>query len=278
VNFRKVSSTYFGTLKAKLIKGRHFTEADDLSKPKVTIIDKKLAAKYFPGEDPIGKQILSPDGGNPREVIGVVDDLREGALDSDARPTLYLAFNQNPDTIFSIVVRTAQSERTLLPTLERTIHQVDPGISTFGQSTMTEQVNDSPAAYIRRSSASLVGGFATLALVLGVIGLYGVIAYSVSQRRREIGVRIALGAQPMSVYRLILKEAACLIGIGVALGLAGAVAATTSLRALLFGVDAHDPATMIGVAGVLGVASLLASCIPARRAASVDPVEALRTD
>src|SRR5262249_4568857 len=144
--------------------------------------------------------------------------------------------------------------------------------------TMTQQINDSQTAYLHRSSAWLVGGFAILALLLSVVGLYGVIAYSVSQRTREIGVRIALGAQRSSGYQLILKEATWPIGIGIIAGLAGSLAVTTLMGKLLFGVHSWDVPTLIAVALVLGVAALFASYIPARRAASVNPVEALRAE
>jgi ABC-type antimicrobial peptide transport system permease subunit len=145
-------------------------------------------------------------------------------------------------------------------------------------STMTEQINDSQTAYIHRSAAYLVGGFAVLALLLGVVGLYGVIAYSVSQRTREIGVRMALGAQRSSVYKLVLSEAGRLIGVGIVVGLVGAVGAATLMRSLLFGVQAWDAGTLVAVAVVLGVSAMLASFIPARRAASVNPTEALRAE
>jgi ABC-type antimicrobial peptide transport system permease subunit len=143
---------------------------------------------------------------------------------------------------------------------------------------MSERINDSQTAYLHRSSAWLAGGFAVLALLLGVIGLYGVVAYSVTQRTREIGIRMALGAQPKSVYRLILKEAGWLTGIGIALGLACCVPAATLMRHLLFGVSSWDVPTLAAVAVVLGISALLASFIPARRAASVNPVEALRAE
>jgi macrolide transport system ATP-binding/permease protein len=143
---------------------------------------------------------------------------------------------------------------------------------------MTDRINDSPSAYLHRSSAWLVGGFAVLALLLGVVGLYGVVAYSVSQRTREIGVRMALGAQRSSVYRLILAEASWLTAVGIVLGLVCSVVAATLMRGLLFGVRSWDVPTLTAVAAVLGVFALLASYIPARRAASVNPVDALRAE
>ncbi len=158
------------------------------------------------------------------------------------------------------------------------IHQIDPGIVTGGEATMNERIKDSPSAYLHRSSAWLVGGFAALALLLGVVGFYGVVAYSVSRRTREIGVRMALGAQRSSVYQLILKEAGWLTGIGITVGLACAVAAATLMRGLLFGVRSWDVPTLAAVAAVLGVAALLASYIPARWAASISPVDALRAE
>jgi ABC-type antimicrobial peptide transport system permease subunit len=174
------------------------------------------------------------------------------------------------------MVRVTSGAPSPLPALIATIHQIDPGIITMGGKWMSDRINDS--TYLQRSSAWLVGGFAALALLLGVIGLYGVVAYSVSQRTREIGVRMALGAQPGSVYLLILKEAVWLIAAGVGIGLACAVAAATLIRGLLFGVRSWDAPTLAAVAAVLGIAALLASFVPARRAASVNPVDALRAE
>jgi predicted permease len=279
VGYREVSSGYFTTLRTKLLRGRYFTEADDASRPPVVIIDRALAEKYFPGEDPIGKQMSYSGATSPRmQVVGIVEDIKEGALDEATWPTLYVAFNQDPDDHFALVVRTSKGEQALLPTLAATIHRIDPGISTFDQRTMTDRINNTTAAYLHRCSAWLVGGFAFLALLLGAAGLYGVIAYSVSRRTREIGVRMALGAQRGRVYRLILREAGWLIAAGIAIGLACSVAAATLLRGLLFGVRSADPEILAAVAGVLGVAALLASYIPARRAASVNPVDALRAE
>ena len=279
VGYRQVSSGYFTALRAKLLRGRYFTEADDASKPPVVIIDRALAEKYFPGEDPVGRQMAySGATSPPMQVVGIVEDIKEGALDETTWPTLYVAYNQDPDDHFSLVVRTSKGEQALLPTLSATIHRIDPGISTYDLRTMGDRIDNTQAAYLRRCSAWLVGGFALLALLLGAAGLYGVIAYSVSRRTREIGVRMALGAQRGTVYRLILQEAGRLITAGIAIGLVCSVAAATLLRSLLFGVSAADPETMAVVAGVLGIAALLASYIPARRAASVNPVDALRAE
>jgi ABC-type antimicrobial peptide transport system permease subunit len=199
-------------------------------------------------------------------------------LDTAIPPVLYRPFNQSTDTYLGLVVRTSQAEGSLLPALAATIRQIDPGIVTIGGMAMTDRIDDSASAYIHRSLAWLVGGFAALALLLGVVGLYGVVAYSVSQRNREIGIRMALGAQPRSVYRLILKEAGWLTAFGILMGLVCSVAAATLMRGLLFGIRSWDVATLAAVAGVLGISAMLASFIPARRAASVNPVEALRAE
>lgn len=283
VPVRNVSSAYFSTIQAKLLRGRCFTDAEDTSKPGVAVINQALAKKYFPGENPIGQRIgdtaLSPK--SIAEIIGIVDDIREGPLDQAIVPALYLPFNQNPDRYFYVVARTSQSEQSL-PTLstaiDSTIRDIDPGILNTGETTMNELIQDSPSAYMHRSSAWLVGGFAAVALLLGVVGLYGVIAYSVGQRTREIGVRMALGAQRSSVYQLVLKEAGWLTVIGILVGLAGAMTAAMLMRKLLFGIRFWDVPTLIAVSAVLGIAALLASYIPARRAASVNPVEALRAE
>ena len=158
------------------------------------------------------------------------------------------------------------------------VHQVDPGIGVTNETTMTERINNSQTAYLHRSAAWLVGGFAALALLLGVVGLYGVIAYSVSQRTREIGVRMALGAQQSSVYRMVLKEAGRLTGIGIIAGLMCSIAVATLMQNLLFGVRSWDVSTLSVVAILLGASALLASYFPARRAASVNPMEALRAE
>jgi macrolide transport system ATP-binding/permease protein len=280
VSFRNVSAGYFETLQAKLVRGRFFTDSDDLTKVKVVIINRALADRYFPCEDPIGKQIgdteLSPK--SLKEIVGIVDNIHEEALDYKIRPAMYVPFNQNPDSGFDLVVRTTQSPQAILPSLSQAIHQIDPDVATARPITMEDRIHDSPEAYMHRSAAWLVGGFATLALALGVIGLYGVIAYSVSQRTREVGVRMALGAQRSAVYRMVLREAGILTGIGIVVGLVCSRISATLLQKLLFETSPRDIPTLVAVAAVLSAASLLASYVPARKAASVNPMEALRAE
>jgi len=262
------------------LKGRYFSDSEDGSKPMVIIVNESFAKKYFPGEDPIGKKVgdteLTPK--SIREIVGVVADFKDAGLQQDQWPAEYYHFNQNTDTYFTMLIRTRGDERTVLSVVAAAIHEVSKDAAVEEGTTMSEQINDSQTAYIHRSAAYLVGGFAGLALLLGVVGLYGVIAYSVSQRTREIGVRMALGAQRNSVYKLVLSEAGRLICVGIVLGLVGAVGAAMLMRSLLFGVQAWDAETLIAVAVVLGVSAMLASFIPARRAASVNPTEALRAE
>ena len=280
VNEREVSAEFFQTIGARLLRGRYFTDSEDTSKPGVVIINQALAKKYFPDEDPIGKQIgditLTPR--SIRQVIGVVADIREGGLDSEFWPAEYVPFNQSPDDYFGLIVRTSQAEQTLVPLLATTIHEIDPTIVTLQGIGMQSRIGNSPSAYMHRSTAWLVGVFAAMALLLGLVGLYGVIAYSVSQRTREIGVRMALGAERKTVYALVLREASWLTAIGIGAGLLGSLAATTLMRKLLFGVRSWDVPTLLAVATVLGLSALAASFLPARRAASVNPVDALRAE
>jgi predicted permease len=281
VNERDISPAYLQTLKARLVRGRFMAEDDIATKPQVIVINEALAKRYFPGENPIGKKIAndSLDPKSMREIVGVVADVREGGLDEDVWPSEYEALYQQPsDTFFAVAVRTAQDERSILPTLLSTLHNIDPNLGAYGEITMTDQIATTQSSLLHRFSTWLVGGFAAIALVLGVVGLYGVVAYSVSQRTREIGVRMALGAQRSSVYKLVMRQAGWLTMLGVGIGLVCAVGASMLMRKILFGVQAWDPATLIGVGLILAAASMAASFMPAYRAASVNPTEALRAE
>jgi ABC-type antimicrobial peptide transport system permease subunit len=199
-------------------------------------------------------------------------------LDAAPRGAMYLPFYQHSDNGFVVLARTALEDRSLIPAMDSAIRSVDGGMAIYEPMTMDQKIHDAPSTYLHRSSAWLVGGFAMVALLPGVVGLYGIVAYSVGQRKREIGVRMALGAQRSTVYRLILMESGRIIGVGCAIGFASAIAAGSLMHKLLFGVQAWDVTTLISVGLVLAVASLLASLLPARRAASMNPTEALRAE
>jgi macrolide transport system ATP-binding/permease protein len=280
VNSRDVTAGFFTTIQTRLVSGRFFTDGEDGTKPLVIVVNEAFARKYFPGEDPIGKivgdTVLTPK--TLRRIVGVVADFKDEGLDDPHWPAEYTAFEQSTDTDFSLMVRTKQDPASILPLLGSTVHGVSLLAGVEEGTSLDERINDSYTAYIHRSTAWLVGGFAALALLLGVVGLYGVIAYSVSQRTREIGVRMALGAQRSSVYSLVLGEAARLIAAGIVLGLASAVGAARLMSTLLFGVQAWDLKTLTAVALLLAGSALLASYFPARRAASVNPTEALRAE
>jgi len=275
-----VSAGYFATVQTRLLSGRFFTETDDIAHPSVVIINRMMAHQFFHGEDPIGQtigdQLLSP--GSLHQVIGVVDDIREGGLNEPLRPAVYFPVNQNPGSYSFVVARTRQDPAAALPELVSAIHRLDPGIGVRNEFTMVEHIHDGSASYLHSSAAWLVGGFAACALVLGVIGLYGVIAYSVGQRTREIGVRMALGAHRSSIGRLVLGEAAYLVLLGLVIGTGASFLTGRLLRSLLFGVRSWDLTILIGVSATIAATTFIAAWIPARRAAATDPMQALRSE
>jgi predicted permease len=280
VTERDVTPQYLPTLKARLARGRLLNEDDDATKSLKIVINEAFARKYFPGEDPIGQKIGNGalDPKSMREIVGVIADVRETGLDDEMWPSEYQSIYAGPDNFLSVVVRTAKDEKAMLPVLVKKLREIDPKLGVFGEITMTDQIESTQSALLHRFATWLVGGFAAIALVLGVVGLYGVVAYSVSQRTREIGVRMALGAQRKAVYGMVMRQAGWLTGMGVGIGLVCAVGASMLMRKLLFGVAAWDIPTLAGVAIVLGAASLAASFLPARRAASVNPTDALRAE
>lgn len=279
VGERQVSVGYFSALQARLLSGRYFTTSDNDSSPNVVIVNETLARELFPSGNALGKQIFP--GGQPQsamQIVGIVGDIKEGALDEKNVPFIYRPFQQVPSRSYGIVVRTAQDPASILSTLGPALHSIEPNIALSTPDTMTQTIDHSPAAYLHRAATSLVGGFAILSLLLGVIGLYGVIAYSVAQRTRELGVRMALGAQRGTVYGLIFKEAGWLTACGIMGGLFGSVAVGIWMRSLLFQVRFWDTAVLSSVAALLAISALLASYVPARRAASIDPIQALRAE
>ena len=280
VDERHVSADYLPTLRAHLVRGRFFTDAEDESAPGVVVINQALVRKYFKGGDPIGQRIGDYEGGHPslREIIGIVADVREGPLDADVSPAEYFPLNQTLDHDFDLVVRTKLDAAAFLPTLVSTLHQIDLNLGVSDEETMSERIDGTQAARLHRLSAWLTGGFAVMALILSVTGLYGVVSYLVSRRTREIGVRMALGARRSSVYSLVLGQAGRLAAIGLAIGLLSSIGASLLIRKLLYGVGVWDAVTLCGVTVLLGLSSMAASFFPARRAASVNPTDALRAE
>jgi macrolide transport system ATP-binding/permease protein len=273
---RRISADYFRTLKAPLERGREFTAADVTDTRPVTILNSTAARRHFRGEDPIGRSIsFGGPSSPPREIVGVVADIADGPPAAAPHASAYVPFDQ---TAFALVVRTAVPEQVLLPAIVAAVHQTHPGLLVNHASSMTDRIEGLPSTALNRSSAWLVGGFAAIAFVLGVAGFYGVVAYTVGQRTREIGVRMALGAARGGIYRLVMRDAGRLVGLGTTIGLAAAVGFGTLLRHVLFDIESWDPATLAAASALLIVAALAASFAPARRAMSVNPVDVLRAD
>ena len=279
VNQRDVSSLYLRTIGATLLTGRHFTD-DDGIKQKVVIVNETLARMYFPDENPIGQRFgdtrLTPE--SIKEIIGVVADIREGPLDAEIWPAVYYPYNQDPDMFFTLMARSSHSAEALLPGLVASLRQGSPHLGLFGETTMERQIAESPAAHLSRSAASLIAGFAVAALLLALIGLYGVVAYATSQRTREIAVRLALGAGQRTVFGMVLRDAVRLTAAGVFTGTLSAIAAAWLMQQLLFQTPPWDASTLVGVGLLLALATLVASAIPALRAASIAPADALRAE
>jgi macrolide transport system ATP-binding/permease protein len=277
-NVRTVSPGYFETLQAQLIQGRWFSEEDNDSAPRRAIVNKSFADLYLAHLDPLVEQVLFTccPKQKPRRIIGVVRDVKEGQLDSKSAPAIYETFLQSPNTYFNLAVRTLSSPDALMEPVKTTIRSIEPEVVIFDAQTMEQRIQQSPAAFLHRYPAWLSGAFAFLGLLLGSIGLYGLVAYSVSQRTQEIGIRMALGAQRKNVLTMVLTQGARLIAYGLALGTAVGIAAASLLRSLLFGVFAADPAVFSVVAGTLVAVTLAASLIPAWLATKVDPMVALR--
>jgi len=281
--YKRVTGSYFHTLDIRLLRGRAFTDRDTKGGAPVTVINETMAKRYFKGEDPIGKRILiqeilygQPGLGPeiPWEVVGIVGDEQTGSLIDTKSPGLYVTFGQSPTNDVSMVLRGALDPRTLTTAIHAAVHSVDKHQSVADLETL-EQIK-SGSVSSDRMQTMLLAIFAALALLLAAIGIYGVISYSVTQRTHELGIRAALGASRGSLLAMVIRRGMRLTLIGLAIGAAGALALTRLLGSLLFGISPRDPVTLIVVAAVLSTVALLACYIPARRAAGVDPMVALR--
>jgi putative ABC transport system permease protein len=279
-SIRIVSAGYGEAMGLELSAGRLLTAADREGAPVVAVVNESLARQYFAGGRAVGSQIQL-FGPEPVEIVGVVGDVRHSGLDAEPQPEMYVAFQQVPDRArmggpgaTSLVVRSAGNPLALVPFLRRAVLDVDPDIPLDNVMTMEARVSASVAG--PRFYALLLGFFALLALVLAAVGIYGVLSYNVSHRHREIGVRMALGAEGGDILRLVVREGLRLTGVGVAIGLGGAFGVTRFLKTLLFGVTATDPITYVAVTALLVLVAALACWVPARRATRVDPMAALR--
>jgi putative ABC transport system permease protein len=268
---------YFHTLGVPLIEGRDFTEKDNANSRRVVIINQTLARKFLPNQSPIGRRFK--EGGSDRtvnpwmEVVGVVGDVKYEGLDTPTAPAYYLPFAQSPIRQMSLLVSATLHPSSVAGSVRAEVRAIDPEIPIANIKTLEQLLNSSVAQ--PRFRTVLIGAFSAVAMLLAAIGIYGVVAYSVAQRTREIGIRMALGAQPRDVLALIVRQGMSLTLAGVALGILGALALTRVTANLLFGVGATDPATFLIISLLLLFVALLACYVPARRAANVNPMAAL---
>jgi putative ABC transport system permease protein len=274
---RSITPDYFRVLQTPLLRGRFFTEADTADAPGVVIVNQAMAKKYWPGEDAVGKRInfgdADPNNTKWFTIVGVVSDIHHQGLDVDPKPEFYLPHPQRAYRGMILTVRSAQDPRALIPTLRKEIGAIDPDQPLANVRTLETVTSESIAP--RRMSVVLLGAFASIALLLAAVGIYGVISYLVVQRTHEIGVRMALGAQRQDVLQMVVGHALKLVGIGALIGLALAFLSTRALAALLYSVSAFDLTTFLFVTITLAGVALIASYIPALRATRADPMIAL---
>jgi putative ABC transport system permease protein len=279
---RIVTPDYFQTLKIPLKSGRLFDAHDDGNAPEVVLINERAAQRFWAGQNPIGQEVhvgvtlAKTARSGQKTIVGIVGNVKYGALDAETPPEIYLPYAQHQVDTATIAVRTAGDPLSFAPMLRREVAALDREMPVADIQTMATLIGSSIAE--RSFTMLLLVSFATLALLLAAIGIYGVLAYVVSQRTQEIGVRLAIGASPRAVVGLFVREGAMLVLTGLVCGVAGALAASRALSTLLFGVTETDPLTFAGVVSALGIVALVAIYVPARRAAAVDPMNALRTE
>jgi predicted permease len=272
-----VTPEYFGALGTPLVRGRFFADSDSPESQRVALVDNAAARRFWPNEDPVGRRVKFGGRGSQAPwmtIVGVVGDIKSEGFDQPEQPHIYVSALQSPGYAMAVYLRAEGDPSSLTQALRREVQAVDPNLPVFGERTMDDVVATSLAQ--RRFALQVVGGFGVLALLLAGVGVYGVVAYSVSQRTREIGIRLALGASNGAILRWVFGQGMKLTLFGMAAGLVGAFALTRLLRGLLFGVSASDPVTYAGLALLLAAVALLACYIPARRATKVDPMVALR--
>ena len=276
---KSVTPGYFKAMSIKLLAGRTVRESDTLEQPRVTVINEALAKKYFRGEDPIGRRIKFArpiDNDLWVTVIGVVADEKQDGLDRPAQPQEYSSLRQRVQNPLTFVVRSSLDDGAMLAAARREVQAFDRDLALTSVAPMRAVVDESMGD--QRFRTVLLAAFAAIAVLLAALGIYGVLAYFVSQRSRELGIRLALGARPRALFGMVVRQGMRPVAAGAVLGLAGAVAVTTVLQSLLFGVSPVDPATYAAAAAALAVIALAACAIPALRATRVDPLVALRDE
>jgi putative ABC transport system permease protein len=275
-NVRVADAGYFGAMGIPLLRGRNFTDVEASEARHVVLISESFARQYFPGEDPLGKRVSIEmfSKPNPTEIVGIVGDVRYDSLVDKAEPTAYFPHSELTYPFMTLVIRTDGDPTAIAPAVQREIRAIDPDQPVSDVRTMNQVMADTVAR--ARFNTLLLGLFAGLAMLLAAVGIFGVMNYSVTLRTREIGIRIALGAQPQRVLMLILRQGLLLTIMGIGLGLAGSFALARVMSGLLFGVNATDPATFTAIVLLLMFVSLIACYIPARRATRIDPMIALR--
>ncbi|HLY19396.1 MAG TPA: ABC transporter permease [Bryobacteraceae bacterium] len=275
VDRRAASTDYFRAMKIPLLKGRFFDDHDTPDGQSVAIIDEQFAQRFWPRDNPIGKHLWF-DPKKPITIAGVVGNVKQYGLDSGSKIVAYFPSQQNPDGWMYLVARTSTNPADLASAIVQEIHAVDPGVPVFDIRTMQERLYDSLAR--QRFATDMLGAFAAFALLLAAVGVYGVISYLVTQSTHDIGVRVALGAQPGNILGLVFRQGMALAVAGIAAGLIGSAALTRVMASLLFGVSATDVLTFGSVAAILAAVVCVATVIPARRATGVDPMVALREE
>jgi putative ABC transport system permease protein len=276
-SYYSVSPDYFRAMGVPLLRGRAFHDGDGPNAPRVAVISAALARKFFPDQDPLGQRLtLSMGPPGARTIVGVVGDVKPRSLNDGASLAVYEPFDQMPDNDIVFVVRTAGPIAALPDVLRTSLARVDPDQPFNEILPLTRLVADSLAR--QRFALTLFAVFSAVALLLAATGVYGVMAHAVAERRAEIGIRMALGAQAGDVLRLVLGQGGRLIGGGLLAGLAGALALTRFLETLLFGIGARDPLTLVAIAALLAAVATVACLLPARRASRVDPMAALRVE
>ena len=275
VDMRIASNDYFRAMEVPLVRGRFFSEHDTATSQQVAIIDEKFAQRFWPNNDPIGKHLWF-DAKKPLTIAGVVGTVKHYGLDTDGKIVVYFPHPQQASNGMYLVVQTSSDPEGLSSAIVREIHAVDATAAVYDLRTMQDRLRGSLAR--QRFASSMLGAFAAFALLLAAVGVYGVMSYLVSQSTRDIGVRIALGAQPSNILRLVVRQGMELAAIGITVGLIGALMLTRAMSSLLFGVTATDMVTFGSVALILGIVAFTATVIPARRATVVDPIVALRDE